>query len=158
MLIRKIEMNVTLIIGIALLLIGIVSGFKTGLAKGIANLVALIITLLTLALIIMLLESFKAGETRNTIYTLVIMSILGSVYGTVRFVLRSMKSVSKLPLIRFFDGLMGIIIGEAWMFILYMAFLTLGVRGYLGNFSNIIINDVETNLFLTILCKYNIFL
>lgn len=151
-------MNITLIIGIVLFLIGIVSGFKTGLAKGIANLVALIITLMTLALIIMLLESFWARETRNIIYTLVIMAILGSVYGFVKFVLRSMKSVSKLPIIRFFDGLMGIVIGEAWMFILYMAILTLGIRGYLGSFSEIIINDVDSNLFLTILCKYNIFL
>ena len=151
-------MNFTVVLGLVLLILGIVMGYKTGFVKGIANLVALIITMLTLALILMLLESFKAGETRNIIYTLIIMAVLGSVYGFVRLVLRSMKAVSQLPLVKFFDSFFGIIIGVAWMFVLYLGILMLGVRGYLGELSHIIIEDVDSNLLLTILCKYNIFL
>ena len=151
-------MNITILIGLFLFILGVIFGYRTGLAKGIANLVALIITMLTLSLIIMLLESFKAGEARNTLFTLIIMAILGSVYGFVRFVLRSMKAISQLPFIRFVDGFLGIFVGIAWMFILYMAILTLGIRNYLGGLSSIIIEDVSENIFLTILCKYNIFL
>ena len=152
------NVNFTLIIGVILLILGVQGGFKTGLVKGIAHLVALMATILTLALIIMLTSSFKAGETKNTIFTLIIMAILGGVYSLVKFCLRSFKSIAKLPILKFADKILGIFAGVLWVFALYMTLIALGVRGYLGSVSEVVINDVNTNLFLTILCKYNIFL
>ena len=73
------NINLTLVLGILLLLIGGQAGYKKGLVKGITDVIALIATVLTLSLILMLTSSFKAGETRNTIFTLVIMAILGAV-------------------------------------------------------------------------------
>ena len=151
-------MNFTLIIGAILLLLGIWRGYKVGLVKGITHLIALIVTMLTLSLIIMLTSSFRAGETRNTIFTIIIMVILGGVYSTIRFFLRSFKMVSKLPILQFANSLMGTVIGVLWVLILYMVLISLGIKGYLGPLSEIITNDIDSNLFLTIFCKYNIFL
>lgn len=150
-------MNVTIIIGIILLILGVRFGYRTGLAKGIAHLVALLATLITLALILMLTTSLRAGEARNVIYTLVIMVVLGGVYGLVRFLLRSMKAISNLPIIKLGDKILGIFIGLLWVFVLYNAIITLGIKGYLGPLSSIISRDVESNSILTILLKYNIF-
>jgi len=137
---------------------GIRCGYKTGLAKGIAHLVALLATFVTLALIIMLTTSFKAGETRNTLFTLIIMAILGGVYALVRFLLRSLKAISNLPIIQLADKLLGIIIGLVWVTVLFMGIVTLAYKGYIGELSTIIVDDISSNRFLTIFCKYNIFL
>ena len=151
-------MNVTIIIGIFLLIFGIRGGYKTGFVKGIANLIALIATLLTLSLILMLTTSFRQGETKNVIYTLIIMAVAGGVYSGVRFALRSMKNMSKLPIISFIDSVLGVVIGIAWVLLLYMAFIAIAYKGYMGDFSDILIADISSNRILTILCKYNIFL
>lgn len=151
-------MNVTIIIGIFLLIFGIRGGYKTGFVKGIANLIALIATLLTLSLILMLTTSFRQGETKNVIYTLIIMAVAGGVYSGVRFALRSMKNMSKLPIISFIDSVLGVVIGIAWVLLLYMAFIAIAYKGYMGDFSDIVIADINSNRILTILCKYNIFL
>lgn len=151
-------MNVTIIIGIFLLIFGIRGGYKTGFVKGIANLIALIATLLTLSLILMLTTSFRQGETKNVIYTLIIMAVAGGVYSGVRFALRSMKNMSKLPIISFIDSVLGVVIGIAWVLLLYMAFIAIAYKGYMGDFSDIVIADISSNRILTILCKYNIFL
>ena len=151
-------MNVTIIIGIFLLIFGIRGGYKTGFVRGIANLIALIATLLTLSLILMLTTSFRQGETKNVIYTLIIMAVAGGVYSGVRFALRSMKNMSKLPIISFIDSVLGVVIGIAWVLLLYMAFIAIAYKGYMGDFSDIVIADISSNRILTILCKYNIFL
>ena len=150
--------NFTLIIGFVLLILGIKAGYSTGFAKGIANLIALLVTMVVLALIMMLTTSFKAGETRNVIFTIIIMAILGAVYSIVKFLLRSFKAISNLPIIQFADKVFGIVIGIVWVFALYMCLITLGMKGYLGELSEVIRDDVEGNLFLTILCGCNIFL
>lgn len=146
-------MNITLLIGIILLILGLRFGFKTGFVKGIANLAALIATVATLALIIMLTSSFRAGETKNTIFTLIIMAILGAVYGIVRFMLRGMKAMSNLPIIRFVDSLLGAIVGMVWFFIVYLVLLALGIKGMLGLVSEHIIGDVLSSEILTTICK-----
>lgn len=156
--ILKGNMNFTIIVGIILVILGIWAGFKTGFVKGITHLVALIATIVTLALILMLTSSYRAGETKNTIFTLVIMAILGAVYSVVRFLLRSFKVISKLPIIEFANSIFGVLIGLLWVLVLFMALVSLGMRGYLGPVSPIIQNDVNSNLFLTIISKYNIFL
>lgn len=150
--------NITLIIGIILLILGIKLGYDTGFVKGIANVISLFVTLITLALIIMLTASFREGETRNVTYTLIIMIVLGGIYTVVKFVVRSFKAISKLPVIKFADSILGIIIGVVWSFLLYIGIIMLGMNNCLWGLSDIIQKDVDANQFLTTLCKYNIFL
>ena len=75
-----------------------------------------------------------------------------------RFALRSMKNMSKLPIISFIDSVLGVVIGIAWVLLLYMAFIAIAYKGYMGDFSDIVIADISSNRILTVLCKYNIFL
>lgn len=151
------NINLTLVLGILLLLIGGQAGYKKGLVKGITDVIALIATVLTLSLILMLTSSFKAGETRNTIFTLVIMAILGAVYSVVKFLLKSMKRISNLPIIKFADSVLGIFVGILWVFILYLVIIALGYRGYLGVFSNVVVDNVESNIILSAINRFNIF-
>lgn len=152
------DLNLTLILGLLLLLIGGQAGYKKGMVKGITDVIALIATVFTLCLILMLTTSFKAGETRNTIFTLIIMAILGAVYSIVKFALRSMKRISNLPVIKFVDSLLGIFVGILWVFILYLVIIALGYKGYLGVFSDVVVSDVESSVILSIINKFNIFI
>ncbi|GEM_PF-3441180 len=152
------NINLTLVLGILLLLIGVQAGYKKGLVKGIRDVIALIATVLTLSLILMLTSSFRAGEVRNTIFTLIIMAILGAVYGVVKFALRSMKRISNLPIIKFADSILGILVGIVWVFILYLVIIALGYKGHLGVFSNVVVENVESSVILSVINKFNIFI
>ncbi len=145
--------NITLIVGLLLAVLGVVCGYKSGLVKGITHLIALVATVLTLALIIMLFGSFRAGSVRNFVITLIVMAILGAVYGIVKFLLKSVKNASKLPIIHFLDSVLGIPIGIMWMGIVYVTLLWLGLHSFLGSVSTIIIDDVNNNNLLAMLCK-----
>ncbi len=152
-----IHINITLIIGIILLITGIKAGFKTGLTKGLSHLVAMIITVISLALILMLLKSLHAEHTRNVLLSVIALVILGTVYGMVKFLLKSAHKVSELPILHLADSLGGVLIGVLWVFIIYMTMITLACRGWLHSFGEMVVADVNSSKILTYINSYNIF-
>lgn len=152
------QINFTLIVMIILLVIGMRRGYQIGLVKGVANVIAILATFVTLCLIIMLTASFKEGETVNTVLTLIIMAILGSVYAIVRFALRGMKAVSNLPLIKLMNSIMGIPAGLIWTLLVVTVVFKMAYAGLIPVLSDQISKDIDASIILTILVKYNIFL
>jgi len=148
--------NITLIIGIIMILLGARIGYAIGITKGISHLIALIVTVLTLMLILMLTASLRAGQSRNTVITLIILVILGSVYGVVKFLLKSARKVSELPLLHQLDKLAGALGGILWFFIIYMVMTAMSYRGLFGSFGTMVVADVEKSVLLTFINKFNI--
>ena len=68
-----------------------------------------------------------------------------------------MKRISNLPIIKFADSVLGIFVGILWVFILYLVIIALGYRGYLGVFSNVVVDNVESNIILSAINRFNIF-
>ena len=102
------DFNVTLLAVIVLTVWLMIRGLKKGMTKEISGLVALFAAFIVLALAIMLVSSFSQGEMKNTLYSVILLVVFGLAYGIVKFVLRSAKVVSSLPIIKFFDSVLGI--------------------------------------------------
>lgn len=104
-------MNVTSIIILIVLLVMAVRGWKMGMTKQISGIAALAAAFVMLALGIMLVTSFQNKEVTNTVYSVIFLVVLGLVYGIVKFLLRSIKMVTNLPILHFCDRVLGVVAG-----------------------------------------------
>lgn len=148
-------MNVTLLIVLLIIFFTTTRGFKKGMTKEITSLISWTVTLFVMSLIIMLYTSFYANETQNIIFTVLILVLVGIVYGIVRIFLKSVKLVSKLPVLRFFDKLLGILTGIAKGFLLVWLLYVLNEAGILGWFGEMIRTDTANSEILTLIYDYN---
>ena len=152
------DFNVTLL-GVIVLSLGMmIRGYKKGIAKELSGLVALFAAFVVLALAIMLVSSFTQGEVTNTIYTVILLVVFGLVYGMIKFVLRSAKVVSKLPIINFFDSVLGIGVGLCKAVLVIWIFFMLCTNNYLGTISEYVQQDIAENTFLKLLYEFNLFI
>lgn len=151
------SLNVTLLAVVVLTVWMMIRGFKKGMAKELSGLVALFAAFVVLALAIMLVSSFTEGEMTNTLYSVILLVLFGLAYGIVKFILRSAKVVSKLPIINFFDSVLGIGVGLCKAILVTWIFFMLCANNYLGTISEYVQQDIAGNTFLKFIYQYNIF-
>lgn len=151
------SINVTLLAVIFLMVWLMIRGFKKGMTKEISGLVALFAAFVVLALAIMLVSSFSQGEMTNTLYSVILLVVFGLAYGIAKFVLRSAKVVSSLPIIKFFDSVLGIVVGFVKAILIIWIFFMLCAGNYLGAISGYVQQDIAGNTFLKLIYQYNIF-
>jgi len=152
------SLNVTLLAVIVLALWMMIRGYKKGMTKELSGLVALFAAFVVLALAIMLVSSFKQGEMTNTLYSVVLLVVFGLAYGIVKFILRSAKAVSSLPIIHFFDSLLGIGVGLCKAVLIIWILFMLCANNYLGEVSTYVQQDIAGNTFLKLLYQFNFFI
>lgn len=148
-------MNLTLIIVFLIMVLAIVHGFKRGMTKEISGLAAWAVTLFVMSLVIMLYSSFHANENRNTIFTIIILVIVASVYSVIRFFFKPLKVIAKLPVFRFLDQMLGILVGLAEGFLIVWLIYVLNESGILGQFGVMIREDTGRSEILSFLYRYN---
>lgn len=154
----NVSINITLIIVGIIALFELIKGYRRGMVKEIAGFIALVITLFVGALLIMLISSFQDGETKNTIIAAILLIVIGLVYGIVNLVLKSVKALSKLPVINVADSLLGLILGAGKaIMIVWIAFLVAS-EGFFPAISTRIIEDVSNSQILTWLYENNFLL
>ena len=151
------SLTVTLLAVVVLTVWMMIRGFKKGMAKELSGLVALFAAFVVLALAIMLVSSFTEGEMTNTLYSVILLILFGLAYGIVKFILRSAKVVSKLPIINFFDSVLGIGVGLCKAVLVIWIFFMLCTNNYLGTISEYVQQDIAGNTFLKYIYQYNIF-
>lgn len=125
-----------------MLILGLRFGYRRGLTKVLSKVIALIVAFITLALILVLTEKKWSYEANTIIFIVLMLCILGAVYGVVRMILKGMKAMSNLPLIGLCDKLLGGVAGMACFLLVYIVFLALGILNMLGGLSPHIIDDV----------------
>lgn len=148
-------MNLTLIIVFLIMVLAIVHGFKRGMTKEISGLAAWAVTLFVMSLVIMLYSSFHANENRNTVFTIIILVIVASVYSVIRFFFKPLKVIAKLPVFRFLDQMLGILVGLAEGFLIVWLIYVLNESGILGQFGVMIREDTGRSEILSFLYRYN---
>ena len=151
-------MNYTLIIVILLILLKLIGGYRKGMAREISNFIALMVAFIMLSLFIMLFSSFQAGETTNVIYSVVLLVLLGLVYGVVKIFLKSAKAVSHLPVLHLFDKLIGGVVGVLEAILIIWIIFLLCSSNYFGPITTIINEDIQESSFLKTLYMYNYFI
>jgi uncharacterized membrane protein required for colicin V production len=151
------NLNVTLLAVVILMVWMMIRGYKKGMAKELSGLVALFAAFVVLALGIMLVASFSEGEMTNTLYSVILLVVFGLAYGIVKFILRSAKAVSSLPIIHFVDSVLGIGVGFCKAVLFIWIFFMLCAGNYLGTISSRVQQDIAENTFLKLLYEFNFF-
>ena len=103
--------NILLIILLALCIWRAVRGFRTGMAEEVYRLISLVVALFVLALSIMAISSFMAHDNKNGIIAIILIVITGILFHLLSIVLNSLKTIAGLPIISFFNSLLGIAAG-----------------------------------------------
>lgn len=148
-------MNITLIIVLLIILIMMRRGYKRGVTKEIIGLISLSVTLFVISLIIMLYVSFLAEEVKNTIFTIIVLLLVAVVYWVVKVFLKSVKLLSKLPVIKIIDRFFGLFAGGLeGLLIVWLLYIMHGA-GLTGPFTEMIARDTASSEILMKLCEYN---
>lgn len=151
------DINITLLISIIIVIATMIGGYKHGMVKEITGVVALGAGLLVIALGIMLFSSFSRGEVTNTVYTVILLVLFGVVYGIVKFFLRSAKAVSRLPILSFFNSVLGAGVGFCkGILVLWILFL-LCYHLPMGEVNALVQADIAENTVLKLIYQYNFF-
>lgn len=107
----QMNINILLIIALALCLWRACRGFRVGMAEEVYRLISLVVALFVLALSIMAISSFMDHNNKNGIVAVILIIITGIVFHLLSIVLNSLKTVAKLPIISFFNSILGIAAG-----------------------------------------------
>jgi len=151
------NINITLLGVIVLTLFLVIHGYKKGMTREISGLAALFAGLFVLAIAIMLISSFSAGEMTNTVYSIILLVLFGAAYGIVKFLLRSAKAVSNLPILHFLDCVAGSVIGVLKSLVIIWIVFLLCEHNLLGEATEYVRGDIAENTFLKLLYEYNFF-
>lgn len=103
--------NILLIILLALCIWRAVRGFRTGMVEEVYRLISLVVALFVLALSIMAISSFMDHDNKNGIIAIILIVITGILFHLLSIVLNSLKTIAGLPIISFFNSLLGIAAG-----------------------------------------------
>lgn len=148
-------MNLTLIIVLAILILAGRHGYKKGFTKELTNLISWVVTLFVMSLVIMLYTSLISNETKNSIYTVIVLLAVAIIYGVVKIFLKSVKILAKLPVIKFLDQTLGFLVGLAEGFVLIWLLYVLNESGLLGAFGEMIRTDTVKSEILSTIYEYN---
>lgn len=148
-------MNFTLIIVFIIIILTTVHGFRKGMTREISGLISWAVTLFVISLVIMLYSSFSANESKNTIFTIFILGAVAMIYSIIRFFLKPMKVIVKLPLIRFLDQVLGSVIGGGEGILIIWLIYVLNESGIFGQFGEMIKADTVRSQVLSLIYEYN---
>lgn len=148
-------MNITLLLIIFIFILSLVHGFKKGFTKEISALISWVVTLFVMSLVIMLYSSFRSSSGKNMVFTIIFLVIIAVVYSIIRFVFKPAKVIAKLPLFRFLDQLLGIVIGAAEGLVIVWLLYVLNESGLLGGLGEMIRTDTAKSQILSMIYEYN---
>lgn len=130
-------------------------GYKKGITKELSGLISWAVTLFVMALVIMLYTSFHNNQGKNTVFTIIILIAVAVIYSVVRFVLKPAKFIAKLPLFRFLDQILGLVIGIGEGVLIVWLLYVLNESGMFGQFGEMISADTARSEILSLIYEYN---
>mgnify|MGYP003309156691 CR=1 FL=1 len=148
-------MNFTLIIVTLIIILTAVHGFKKGMTKEVSGLISWTVTLFVMSLVIMLYTSFHANESKNAVFTIIILAAVVIVYFIIKMFLKPMKLVAKLPVFKLLDQMLGGFIGIVEGFMIVWLMYVLNEGGILGEFGEMITADTARSQILSLIYEYN---
>ena len=89
------------------------------------------------------------------VVTVIILLAVALVNGVIRLFLKPIKLVAKLPILKFLDQLLGIVIGVAEGFLIVWLMYVLNESGLFGQFGEMITTDTSRSQILSLIYEYN---
>ena len=148
-------MNFTLIIVFLIFIVAAIHGFKKGMTKEISGLISWAVTLFIMSLVIMLYTSFHANESKNIVFTIIILAAVVVIYSIIRLFLKPVKLIAKLPLFKLLDQLLGFVIGITEGFLIVWLIYVLNESGIFGEIGKMITADTARSQILSLIYEYN---
>lgn len=149
------SINITLIFAVLIIFFMGTKGYRRGMAKEISGLISWIITLFVMSLIIMLFSSVLSNQARNTIYSALILILVGLIYGLVRLVFKSVKLISRLPVFNALNRILGFVVGMGEGILIIWLIYVINETGVFGSIGHMIYRDTSNSVILSLLYQYN---
>ena len=109
---------ITILLAVLLLVICLKTGYKIGFVKGLSNIICLGVSILVLLLTTMVYSGVSDGKPLNSIFSVILLSILGIVYFVIRALSKTAGFISHLPVIGSLNKILGLITGLVWYVLL----------------------------------------
>ena len=91
-------------------LIKAIISIKKGFAKELCGLIAIILSSVAILLIAFAGDKYFSGEVFKLVIAMVLLAVLGILYKVIDLFLVSLKLISKLPIVRLLDKILGLVI------------------------------------------------
>lgn len=148
-------MNITLIIIGAITFLLCVTGYRKGMTKVISSLLGWIVAILVITLLGVIYLSIKSENIKLSVVMVTALILISMIYGVVNFLVKLVRLIAKLPVLHFFDRLLGILVGIAEGIVFTWIIYLVNGAGLLGEFGQIILQDTEKSQLLSWLYEYN---
>lgn len=149
------SINLLLIGLIVLAAINMVGGYKKGMVRAVVSLVSMVVLCVVVLLLANGISSYNDGNLFSVALTVILLAVLGLVHHLLGVVFFSAKMVSKLPVIRHLDKLMGILFGLLETVLILWTVYTFVMMMDLGIIGDMIIVWTEGSPVLTWLYQHN---
>jgi len=150
------SLNFTLLVLFIVGLLGIVWGYKRGFARAVSNFIAAIATMFMLGIFLRIYYTYSKGQTIDLIIAIVLLVVFGAIYGILRILVKSVKAISNLPIIAVVDRLLGMVLGAALIVAIFHLIVKASSMGFLGEYGQHILVDVQSDVWLTWIAKYDL--
>lgn len=149
------DINILLIIVIAILAAGAVWGWKRGLIESVIRIVSCILGILVLVVAAKGVGNFVQKSYVKVIMAVILLLAIRIIYRAVKFLTETFKLVRAIPVGKLADKLAGSILGFAEaVFIIWFIFLIIGIFDFMG-INTWIVEQVGKSSFLTMLYYSN---
>lgn len=148
-------MNWLLLIAAIVLIWRIAEGLHRGMVKEIISFVSLVVLCLTVALIGTALSKYFEKDIISMIVAIVLLLILCIVHRLLSIVFFSAKLISKLPVVKTVDKLLGAVIGVLETIVLLWTLFSLIITFGMGMLGQQILQYVVDSKILSVVFNYN---
>ena len=149
------EINILFIIVVAILVIGVIWGWKRGFLESVIRIISCILGILVLVVLAKGIGSFMQKSYVQVLMAFVLLAAIRLIHKIMRFLTDSFKLVRAIPIGKLADKCAGAALGLAEaVLILWLGFLLLGVFDTIG-LNAWVLEQVEQSRFLTIIYYSN---
>nr|WP_318686787.1 CvpA family protein [uncultured Acetatifactor sp.] len=148
-------MNLLFVIVLIVMICNIVSGYKKGMVREIISLISLVVMCIVVALIGNGVNSYFDGETANVVVMVLLLCLVGIVHHLLGVVFFSAKVISKLPIVHWFDKLLGMIFGIIETVLILWTIYAFIMMLDMGMISQQILIYTQENRILTWIYEHN---
>ncbi len=141
-------MNMIVIVLLILVPAQIILGYRSGLVKGIQKFIGWVTLGLVFVLVEMMIRFYKAANQTDVLICLILLVIVLLVWRVIRTVLLPAKMLSRLPVIKGVDKLLGMILGILEVMILLWLLDALLLNYTMGNMGSQLNQWMQENEFL----------
>lgn len=147
--------NLPFLIVVALLIIRVIISVKRGFVKELCSLIATVVASLAILLIALAVQKYFAEDRIIMAVTIILLFLLCIIYKIIDTFLVALKLISKLPVVKILDKVLGVVIGVAEVLVVVWTVYCLIMVLDTGFFEKWIMDCVRNNAIMGKLYEYN---